>query len=77
MSDGPSRGEKLLILTALIFSVRLFRSAAGEIDHSPSSGMPRDTARKLEEMEASERELAASRSARDADAILKAVEKIP
>jgi hypothetical protein len=75
--DSPSRGDKLLILTALLFAVRLFRSASTEIDHSPSSGMPRDTSRKLEEIEASERELAASRSSRDADAILKAVEKLP
>jgi hypothetical protein len=74
--DGPTRGDKLLILTALLFGVRLFRSASAEIDHSPSSGMPRHTATKLEEIEASERELAANRSALDAQAILKAVEQL-
>jgi|HubBroStandDraft_2_1064218.scaffolds.fasta_scaffold81005_3 hypothetical protein len=72
--DSPSRGDKLLILTALIFAVRIFRD---DEDKGPPVNLSDDLRSKWLASDANDRAFLAQRAALDADAILKAVEKIP
>jgi hypothetical protein len=73
MSDDLTNREKLLVLTAALFAVRVFR-AAPPVHYQ----MVNDATRlQLEEIERLEREADAKRAALDAAAIMAAVEKVP
>jgi hypothetical protein len=69
--------EKLMLLTAALFAVRLFRRKDDDVALQSNVGWPAEMVPNFLEIEAAQRTEAAERSALDAAAILAAVAKIP